>query len=656
MTKDILNEFKNIDGLKEVIERIKDINNSEIHEMFYKASKNKDRWGLELDSKADELLQVKYANKILKTPIIYKPPKTDVIIRRNFYSAFLLINWIYWIHNPKTNDTGYDEQIKILESLMISLDDFDKIESFKEPNEEFYKKLKNTTWDNNGKNLCEELNNTHGHIVFEKLGIRKGRSIYLTEEYTITFFAACNAVNQGRDKILPEDIVKAYKTYFKLLNTDISILDAYDKINQEPVKLNHKPELIENQQMDLDTTNSNLEAYNGIEKEIKPKGRKGRKFIGIIAGVITFVGIGSLIIIGVQNIWPDYSFSEHPFERISLLFICFSMASWVYNLIKGNEPEIKEKKGITSKEISKRLEEMRNPDKHITIDKPDTENPEFKAETVESNKSENLEEDKSKIKENNLKKTDLNAFNPTVKTYSSEIEKNVHSNPVKIKPKAAEINDIKNESLKSISTPIKNNIETLSDRYKNIELNQKSCPTCGSSIEAQGNYCAYCGSKLDLEHASVLGRFFALLIDWVILAIASFSLLIIIGIIFDGNDDLILSIWLILTIFIGFLYFVVLEGPLMQGQTIGKIAVSIRVVDQKSMEPISYSQSFIRNFLLLIDLMPYVLPYLLGFISILASKKNQRIGDMGAKAIVIKDSKKESTMINHQEKYQHGNE
>lgn len=233
MTDDILNEFKDVDGLEEIIEGIKDLSNSEVHGMLYKASKNKSSWNFELDDEVDEVLQVKYASKILKNPIIYRPPKTDVIIGRNFYSSFLLINWVYWIYDPETNDTGYYKQSKILERIMVLLDDFDRIGSFKEPNEEFYKKLKNTKWDKEGKTLFWKLKDIHYYVDYDIWGIRRVRTINLTEDHTLIFLAACNTVHRNSDQILPEDIVKAFKTYFKLLNTDITKLDVLQKdLNQ----------------------------------------------------------------------------------------------------------------------------------------------------------------------------------------------------------------------------------------------------------------------------------------------------------------------------------------------------------------------------------------------------------------------------------------
>lgn len=362
-----------------------------------------------------------------------------------------------------------------------------------------------------------------------------------------------------------------------------------------------------------------------------------RKFVGVVVGVIVFIATGTLITIGVQNIWPGYSPSEHPIERLFTLLVSGVIASTVYNMIKGDEPEVNENQKIARDEVSRRLERMRNPDKDITIDKSYTEIPESKVENIELNKYEPLNEDKSKIEED-LQKTDLIIITPTAKTSGSEIEKNVYSKPVEIESKAAELNEVKNGRMKSISELREDNIETVSNAPQNIDLNpSNSCHNCGGSNIDTAQYCASCGSKLDLEYASILGRFFALLIDWIILAITSFSILIGTIIIYDGNDDIIFLIWVISTIFIGFLYFMVFEGPFMKGRTIGKIAVSIRVVDEKNKETISYTQSFIRNFLLIIDIMPYFLPYLLGLISALASKKNQRIGDMAAKTIVIKE-------------------
>jgi len=84
-----------------------------------------------------------------------------------------------------------------------------------------------------------------------------------------------------------------------------------------------------------------------------------RKVIAGIIGFLTFIGVIVLIGIVVRNYWPGFSPSEHPIERLLILFVSFVVASMVYNLIKGDEPEEIKEKGITNEEISKKLEEMR---------------------------------------------------------------------------------------------------------------------------------------------------------------------------------------------------------------------------------------------------------------------------------------------------------
>jgi cytosine/uracil/thiamine/allantoin permease len=81
-----------------------------------------------------------------------------------------------------------------------------------------------------------------------------------------------------------------------------------------------------------------------------------RKFIAILTAIAAFPAAGSLVVMAAINflgIGP-------PFTIPLFWFTGFIAASFVYNLIKGEEPEVKEKQGITSKEISEKLEEMRN--------------------------------------------------------------------------------------------------------------------------------------------------------------------------------------------------------------------------------------------------------------------------------------------------------
>lgn len=80
-------------------------------------------------------------------------------------------------------------------------------------------------------------------------------------------------------------------------------------------------------------------------------------------------------------------------------------------------------------------------------------------------------------------------------------------------------------------------------------------------------------------------------------------------------------------------YTIYFEGT-QKGQTPGKRAIGIRVVDEKSGKNITLEQAVIRNILRIID---NQIIGLVAFILIVVTEKRQRIGDMLAKTIVVQD-------------------
>ena len=79
-------------------------------------------------------------------------------------------------------------------------------------------------------------------------------------------------------------------------------------------------------------------------------------------------------------------------------------------------------------------------------------------------------------------------------------------------------------------------------------------------------------------------------------------------------------------------YFVLLEG--IAGATIGKFLTGIRVVNQDGTK-LTWSASIVRNIARIVDAFPYVLPYLVGAISVWASPIQQRLGDRWANTVVV---------------------
>ena len=80
-----------------------------------------------------------------------------------------------------------------------------------------------------------------------------------------------------------------------------------------------------------------------------------------------------------------------------------------------------------------------------------------------------------------------------------------------------------------------------------------------------------------------------------------------------------------------FAYYIVLEGYL--GQTLGKMLLGIKVVREDTGEVPGLKAATIRTLMRIID---GLLSYLVAFVAVLASQKNQRLGDMLAHTLVVR--------------------
>jgi uncharacterized RDD family membrane protein YckC len=79
------------------------------------------------------------------------------------------------------------------------------------------------------------------------------------------------------------------------------------------------------------------------------------------------------------------------------------------------------------------------------------------------------------------------------------------------------------------------------------------------------------------------------------------------------------------------LYYILLEGYL--GQTVGKMLLGIKVVREDDGEVPGLAGAAIRTLLRIVD---GISSYLVAFITVLISGKNQRFGDMAAHTLVVR--------------------
>jgi uncharacterized RDD family membrane protein YckC len=91
--------------------------------------------------------------------------------------------------------------------------------------------------------------------------------------------------------------------------------------------------------------------------------------------------------------------------------------------------------------------------------------------------------------------------------------------------------------------------------------------------------------------------------------------------------------YLVIVLIVGFIYWVVLPG--VTGATLGKRMVGIRVVGQDG-NYAGIGRNLIRQILWVVDSLPWLIPYLLGFILALVTKGHRRVGDMAGGTYVIK--------------------
>ena len=95
---------------------------------------------------------------------------------------------------------------------------------------------------------------------------------------------------------------------------------------------------------------------------------------------------------------------------------------------------------------------------------------------------------------------------------------------------------------------------------------------------------------------------------------------------------------LIIVIFLLFSGYFVLFEWLWNGQTPGKRLMKLRVIREDG-RPITFWESLARNLLRMFDALPWILPpaYSVGLVVVFASRRDQRIGDIFAGTVVIRE-------------------
>lgn len=155
---------------------------------------------------------------------------------------------------------------------------------------------------------------------------------------------------------------------------------------------------------------------------------------------------------------------------------------------------------------------------------------------------------------------------------------------------------------------------------------------------------------LDAEIAGFGSRFVAALIDYGVIAVLLIGLSLLFSAASVRVNPITGALFYIIVFLITWGYHLIFE-LIGNGQTFGKRRVGIRVIQANGL-PATVSALLIRNIIRLFDFLP--LFYGLGLILLFATKRTQRLGDLAARTVVIREQRqvtlqtlKEDTRIDY---------
>jgi uncharacterized RDD family membrane protein YckC len=157
--------------------------------------------------------------------------------------------------------------------------------------------------------------------------------------------------------------------------------------------------------------------------------------------------------------------------------------------------------------------------------------------------------------------------------------------------------------------------------------------------------------QIDLQYdlAGLGSRSLAMVIDATIQGVAILALVLVFGLamgllggtFFRNSSGLVLAIGvgvgllLIFALFWGYFIFFELTW---NGQSPGKRAAGVRVLTSRG-EPVTLVHSLVRNVLRIVDMLPSA--YMAGAICMLLTQRSQRLGDLAAGTVVVRERREE---------------
>ncbi|MCP4007828.1 MAG: RDD family protein [bacterium] len=135
------------------------------------------------------------------------------------------------------------------------------------------------------------------------------------------------------------------------------------------------------------------------------------------------------------------------------------------------------------------------------------------------------------------------------------------------------------------------------------------------------------GVELELRVAGPVVRAYAWLVDAFLRSALVSAFSIMLGVLGAFGQGILMVVF-----FVVWWFFPVFFEIYASGQTPGKKLMGLRVVQQNG-TPVDWSGSILRNFLRVVDFLPFL--YLIGLVSMLIDRSFRRLGDLAAATLVV---------------------
>jgi uncharacterized RDD family membrane protein YckC len=149
---------------------------------------------------------------------------------------------------------------------------------------------------------------------------------------------------------------------------------------------------------------------------------------------------------------------------------------------------------------------------------------------------------------------------------------------------------------------------------------------------------------LEFETAGVASRILARIIDGIVLWLGLLAFLLAMGVLLEGSNSQTLAVVLVVLVvfFAIFGYWMLLE-TVWHGRTLGKAAMGLRVVTLEG-APVTFRHSAIRAIVGVVDFfVPPIGP--VAVVTVGLSSNNQRLGDLAAGTIVLRERKDAGPLV-----------